>query len=275
MRTKTKNRERTHIMKPSHVIAGVVFLLVGVATTACNKKTEQTNSTQPKQTEPSVPWYGGDRIRKWAEPVQLTSVKDFAKVIKLKWDAEFQVYTEEAPDKVITLSSCEDYLTRATVRLWTVKDYENGVFMNRAMMCRATQIMLTGTKPEKTYLQGLQFDKSLPGKLPVNLAMVTVISERSEIARIKGDKSLKLWRDVENITKVEVLGPWHAIYHDEGGMQELELVAKGDFNGDKIEDMLITSRDSVVGGSHKAVRLFLITKLSETGEVVLLNEYGY
>ena len=144
------------------------------------------------------------------------------------------------------------------------------------MMCRATQIMLTGTQPEKTWLQNLQFDKSLPGKLPARLSLSAVLGEPSRIARIKADKSLKYWQDVEHITQVEVLGPWHAIYHDDGGgIQELELVAKADFNGDKIEDMLITSNDSVVGGSYGNVRLFMLTKYSEAGEVVMLNEYEY
>lgn len=263
-------------MKPNHVIAGIVFLLVGVTTTASTKKTEQTKPTEVQQAESFVSWYGGYRIQlSLAEPMKLTSVKDLAEVMKRKWNAEAKVYNEAAPDKVITLSSCEDYLTQADMRLLTVKEYENIWFTNKTTMCRATQIMLTGARPEKTYLQGLQFDKSLPGKLPVNLAMVTVMSERSEIARIKADKSLKYWQDVERITKVEELGPWHAIYRDEGGAQELELVAKADFNGDKIEDMLITSRDSVVGGSYKDVRLFLLTKYSETGDVVLLKEYEY
>lgn len=264
-------------MKPSHLIAGVVFLLVGITTTACNKTAEQTKHAQSEKTEPFVSWYSGYRMTdSLAEPMQLTGAKDLAEVLKRKWNAEAKVYKEAAPDKVITLSSCETYLARSDVRLWAVKDYEDIWFMGIAMMCRATQIMLTATRPEKTYLQGLQFDKNLPGKLPVNLSLNTVLDDPSGLARIKADKSLKLWRDVARVSKVEVQGPWHAIYHDDsGGIQELELVAKGDFNGDKTEDMLITSRDSVVGGSHKAVRLFMLTKHSETGDVVLLHEYGY
>ena len=264
-------------MKPSHVMAAVVFLLACITTTACTKKAEQTNVTQSKQTDPWVSWYGGYRLQlSLAEPMQLTEMTSLPEILKRKWNAEAKVYHEAAPDKVITLSSCKDYLAQSNLPLWSVKEYESIWFINNAVMCRATQIMLTGTKPEKTYLQGLQFDKSLPAKLPVNLSLNTVLNEPSGLARIKADKSLKLWRDVARISKVEVLDPVHAIYRDDsGGIQELELVAKADFNGDKIEDMLITSRDSVVGGSYKAVRLFMLSKHSETGDVVLLNEYAY
>lgn len=288
MPVKTKNRERMarFVIKLGSVVTVVVYLLAGITTTACNQKTESTHA-QSAQIAPFVPWYGSDRIRKWAEPVQLASAKDFANVIKLKWDEEFQVYRdvpldvfneEEALAKAFTVSSCEDYLAQANVRLWMVTQHvDTGArFISRAIICRATQIMLTGTQPEKTYLQGLQFDKSLPGKLPVNLSLNSVLAEPSEITRIKVDKSLKLWQDVAHITQVEELGSWHAIYHDDsGGVQELSLVAKADFNGDGIEDMLVTSDDSVVGGSYEATRLFMLTKYSEAGDVVLLKEYDY
>ena len=75
-------------------------------------------------------------------------------------------------------------------------------------------------------------------------------------------------------TRVELLGPFQASYHHhEGGTQELALVAKGDFNGDGIEDMLITSRDSVEGGSYRAIRLFLLTRISASSAITVLREY--
>lgn len=272
-----KYREKPQgvMIKLGHVMAAVVYLLAGVTTAACNKKTEPTHSTPPEQAAPFVPWYDGYKMLELLEePAPLTDARDLANLLKRKWTyGEFRLYKETAEDKVITLSSCEGYLAQASERLWAVKAFEDKWFINIAPMCRATQIMLTGTQPEKTWLQGLQFDKNLPGKLPVHLAMVISTSEQT---RIDANKSLKHWQDVYHITQVEVLGSWHAIYRDDGGgIQELELVAKADFNGDKIEDILITSRDSVVGGSYKNVRLFMLTKYSEAGEVILSNEYEY
>ena len=278
------------MVKLGHVMAAVACLLAGVTTTACNQKTEPTHSAPPEQIAPFVSWYGGYKMLELLEePAPLTEAKDLAGLLKRKWTygGEFRVYRDVPPDvfnekealaKAFTLSSCEGYLAQANVRLWTVTQHEDtgAIFRDMTMMCRATQIMLTGTQPGKTYLQSLQFDKSLPGKLPVHVSLNTRLGGSSEIASIKANKSLKLWKDVAHITQVEELGSRHAIYHDaSGGMQELELVAKSDFNGDKIEDMLITSRDSVVGGSYKNVRLFMLTKYSETGEVVMLNEYEY
>ena len=100
-----------------------------------------------------------------------------------------------------------------------------------------------------------------------------MISE-SEQARLNKDKSIKYWKDVNKIIKVDELGPFHANYQHSGGIQELELVAKGDFDGDQIEDMLLTSRDSVKEGSYSAIRLFMITRTSEAS-AVMAKEYIY
>lgn len=258
-------------MTTKFIILGLVGTLACV-TTACNKKSEPFNTASSTQTTATVLWFSGYTMPALlAEPTQPSGPRDLAEIAKRKWYAEFKVYKESAPDKVITLSTCEAYLPYANQRLWTVVDKENTPFMEIAVMCKATQAMLAATKPEKSYLQDIKFDKNLPNTMPADLAMIISTSEK---ARIVADKSIKHWQDVYPITKIEDLGQFHANYLHEGGAQELELVAKGDFNSDKIEDVLITSRDSVEGGSYSAVRLFIITKTSEAGEMLVVKEFA-
>lgn len=256
-------------MRLNRFSPGLALLLICVAS-ACDKKAEQPITAPPQQNN-AVSWYDGYTMPTLlAQPLKLASTSDLSKIDNQKWYAEFKVHTDANPAKIITLSSCNDYLAQPNAKLQTLNEKDNTPFMEIALMCRATQMLRAATKPEQSYLQSLQFNESLPSLLPAKFAMVVSASEQ---ARIDADKSRKHWRDVTPITRFETLGPFHANYHHAGGAQELALVARGDFNNDKIEDMLITSRDSVAGGSYGAIRLFLITRTSAAGDIAVLNEY--
>jgi len=140
--------------------------------------------------------------------------------------------------------------------------------MEIAGMCQATSQILNGKASTRTFLHNLEFDNTLPDKLPKQIVTVTSVTE---YRKLFSDKNIQQWSQVLNITKVDMKEPGHATYHYEGGYQELELVAKGDFNSDSIEDILLTSRDSVDGGSYSATRLFMFTKLSSDGDIIFLQ----
>ena len=123
--------------------------------------------------------------------------------------------------------------------------------------------------------QAIVFDRPCVQRGPTEAvpATIALVVSPTERARLNADQSRKRWADVTPITQVGTLNPFRANYRHADGAQELALVAKGDFNGDAIEDALMTSRDSVDNGSYGAVRLFLVTRTSATGDVTVLNEY--
>lgn len=240
--------------------------VIAIVMSGCNKKTESAHPvSQPAAVTISSGYVLPTLL---AEPMAKVDATMLPDLLKRKWYAEFNVYEESQPKTTFTLSNCEQYLSHSKQKLWTVVEKENAPFMELAVMCRATQAMLAAKKVEKSFLQDIQFDPTLPDKLPAKFAMVISLAEQQRLA---ADTSKKLWRDVLKITKTEITGEKHAKYSHDGGMQELEQVARGDFNGDGIEDMLITSRDSVEGGSYSAIRLFMVTKKSEAGAVELIE----
>lgn len=257
------------------VIAALASLVSCAATPGDGKAKPAESFTQSNTT--AVSWYPGYRMSQLlAKPIQPASTSDLAEINRRNWYSEAEVIFDEInPKEKFTLSSCNDYLARSArshLRLRTVKPSDNGPFMVIALMCRATQLMQTAKKAERSFLEVIHFDENLPKLLPKAIAMVISGSER---ARIDADKSIKSWNDVNPIIKVEKLGPFQARYHDDsGGRQELALVAKGDFDGDGTEDMLITSRNNVEGGSYFAIRLFLLTLVSASSAITVLREYN-
>lgn len=252
-------------MKSTQLLAVVCLL----AATACSDKPNPPQAKTP-QTDVRVSWYEGYTLPTLlAQPFSLKGPADLASIGAQKWYAAFALQAEGAPKKTLTVSSCNDYLPHTSEKWRTAQERDNAAFMEIAIMCRATQLMQAATKPKYSYLN-LVFTADLPKRLPTAVALVVSQSER---ARLDAGTPSKRWADVTPITQVETLSPFRATYRHAGGAQELALVAQGDFNGDAVEDALITSRDSTDNGSYSAVRLFLVTRTSATEELTVLNKY--
>jgi len=88
------------------------------------------------------------------------------------------------------------------------------------------------------------------------LAFETSKTESEESRR---DPEVKYWSDINEIRNVDVISPQVVDFYTTGGLQRLELVGRGDFDGDGVEDVLISSRDSVDGGSYQHLRLFVLS----------------
>ena len=62
-------------------------------------------------------------------------------------------------------------------------------------------------------------------------------------------------------------------YYDySGSIQRLTLMAKGDYNGDGVEDQLLYMENSVEGGSYSSAKAYLITRMTADAPIKLLKE---
>lgn len=254
------------------LLSAVGITLVIVINIACSEEQTAKSASgivNASSTAIPVTWYSGYKMPELLEEsVTVSGISDIRLLSNKKWYSAFTLTNPAVSTVEFTLDTCADALKHAGDQLETIPARDNSAFHEMQVMCSATKIIADAKPSKQTFWQKLIFDNKLPGMLPAQLAMV--ISE-TESLKISNDKKIKFWSQVNNISGVETIDPMHVTYKHEGGSQEIELVAKGDFNGDGIEDMLLTSRDSVEGGSYTAIRLFALTKLSEDAEVTMLN----
>lgn len=214
-----------------------------------------------------VVWYSGFTLPDLLEQaVKVTSLSDISSLLEQPWYASFNVLSENSISP-LTLSTCEEYLAISSAPISTVNEHEASAFMEIKAMCRAAQTISNAKPATRSFLSEFRFDEDLPDQLPKSLALFTSVAEG--LAQTKND-SLKYWSDVNKIHAVELAGANKALYQHDAGTQQIELVAKGDFNSDGIEDLLISSRESVEGGTYNAIRIVGISKLSEGGKFVEL-----
>jgi len=240
---------------------GLLFL------SACSEKAEDPLGAS--QSELPISWYSGYKMPELLEQkVTINDIDDIGALSEKKWYAEFSVFHLDDPEKAFSVASCKQFHDLGHTALNTSRELDNTAFMEMAVMCHATRQIVNARPASQTYLNNISFDANLPAALPKQFAMML---SRSESEKAEKDQKIKYWAQLNKITAVSVSGPHMATYKSEAGEQELELLARGDFNHDGVEDMLITSRDSVTDGSYSAIRLFKLTKLSDKGEVVLLE----
>src|SRR5690554_4712304 len=217
-----------------------------------------------------VEWFDGAD----ATPLARDGVEQ---LLSRPWPDAIDVQGESADGErtPMALESCRDYLEIADLR---PRPLAGGttlmIFQARALDCQAMTLALAAQPAAISHLRTLAFDEGLPDRLPWQVAMITSGSEAEQIA---AERPHATWRQAlfGPLTEFSPCGTQCARYGDPAQEQAVSLVARGDFDGDGIEDMLLASSDTAKGGSYHAVRMFLLTRRQPRGKVELIRELAY
>lgn len=217
-----------------------------------------------------VEWFDGAQ----APPVTREAA---AELLSGPWLDAIEVQSEVVDGERMqtTLESCGDYLEVADLRVRPIEGgMTSGIFQARALDCQARTLIRVAQPAAVSYLRPLAFDEDLPDRLPWQVAMITSGSEAQRIADERPDAT---WREAlfGPLTEFSSCGTHCGRYGDPGAEQRVRLVARGDFNGDGIEDVLLSSSDAAKGGSYWAARMLVLTRLQPDGRVELLRELEY
>lgn len=232
--------------------------------------------------ELGVEWFEGFRLASFLEaPLELATQADVSRAIASPWryDSEVVMYTAdgEQAGAPFVLHSCAEYFPVQDEQPWPVHEPDARQFMVLAMTCRAAQLVASAAPAKRSHIRSLRFDGRLPDLLPPELAFA--ISSDS-VERIEQAKPDERWRDMFGAGRHEPCrekeGAHCGIYHDStGGRQQVQLVARGDFNADGIEDVLLSSHNTVEGGTYAAMQMFVLTRRQPGGDFELVRELGY
>lgn len=189
-------------------------------------------------------------------------------LLSKEWYAPVEVINTRSEEEG-TFSSCEEYFREGTPESRTLREHEMNAFVELAIMCRATKLLSSAESPRTSYISDPILNASSPDKFPSDLAFETSKTESEEN---RNDPTVQYWGDINKIRKVDAISPHVVDFYTTGGVQRMELVGRGDFDGDGVEDVLISSRDSVDGGSYQHLRLFVLSVDAE-GDWQVIRSY--
>jgi hypothetical protein len=202
----------------------------------------------------------------FTEPVIVTTSAEMVRALALPW--YFSDNMRHDNGKVVDVNSCASMIELTTQGYSALKTNEQEMFDAMFHICKTWQIMADFKASKQSFLGDIEFNKAFSNITPPQLALVISRDDERRLAKSAS------WEDMSQIKSVEKLNNEQAIFVDStGGKQKITLMAKGDYNGDGIEDVLFYMENSVEGGSYSSVYAYVLTRLSSDVPFTLLKQW--
>ncbi len=151
---------------------------------------------------------------------------------------------------------------------------DQAIFDGWMVKCDAVRSLIGATAPKQDFLGDFTLDERGIKALPVGVAFQISRDDERKVASIKstggslgdylGSVTLKALGKPEDRRMI--------VHDDSGASQLLSVLAEGDFDHDGINDLLISSNNSMTGGSYHAAHLYIVSRLSAGGPLVLRKQ---
>lgn len=147
------------------------------------------------------------------------------------------------------------------------------IYRARATDCYAVRATGRARASQRSFVADFAMDPAQARTLPVRLAFAISPDEERRVARIRrrgGD--LGDFIGTARIEPAAVSAPGVRIDDRSGGTQRMRLLARGDFDGDGTEDLLIATDQHVAGGSYRSFGLFVVTRTAAGAPLKLVRK---
>lgn len=198
----------------------------------------------------------------------------------VRWNDLRSIYEQEWPDSITVtpedgddthvVERCSDAATLPShTRTLELPDFDR--WLSIRMMCHAVEAMLDAASSQQSFVRNFAFTRELPTLLPPELLLTTNSYGDELIAKASS------WGDLFTATDFELESAESARYtsRESGDDQRLKLIARADFNHDGLEDLMISSSDSLLGGHYYNLRIFIITRDKQGGPFSLVREMTF
>lgn len=132
--------------------------------------------------------------------------------------------------------------------------------------CKAVSYISQMKNFSTSYIHDLTLDASFPAVAPPALALI--ISDDD----IRKAHQVATWSAMSEITRIDITDATQSTYYDaSGSIQKVTVMARGDYNDDHIEDILLFVDNSVEGGSYESQDAFILTRTGPGAPLTLLK----
>jgi len=195
-------------------------------------------------------------------PPQLETKADLNILLKAKWfdnDMHYgslDLFNSKTGKKTAHIGSCKDYLYKNIKNSEPENTQLYYIFLKQGLTCKAVYIVTQGQNAQHSYIGKFNLDRTLTNKFPIELSFTISPDERKYVKDNKG----KNWTSFDTIKKVTKISEYVTKYNIKDATQTLSVLARGDFNHDRTEDVLLLVENGIDAGSLSPTRLFTLTR---------------
>ena len=236
----------------------ILLICISISSTAC-AEIEKNKIAPTYSLENKTNGY-------FMEPEVLETPEQVNALYSKSWFYSYEVVIDSKP--AINVDSCK-VLSKALQEGYKSSDYKEQVALLATNKICTTWVAMGKLKPSKeSFLDSFKHDAALANKMPPELSLI--ISNDDERRLVKASS----WEEMSHIQKVELVNDDQAIYYDNsGGIQRLTIMAKGDYNQDGIEDMVLHMANAVERGSYSSSYSYIVTRLTADATYTLIKQF--
>ncbi|MDC9509081.1 hypothetical protein [Pseudoalteromonas sp. Angola-4] len=200
------------------------------------------------------------------EPEVLETREQVNALFSKSWFYSYEVVLDRKP--AIKVDSCK-VLSKALREGYKSSDYKQQNALIATNKICTTWADMGKLKPSnESFLGSFKHGAALPKKLPPELSLIISNDDERRLAKANS------WEEMSHIQKMETVNDDQAIYYDNsGGIQRLTIMAKGDYNQDGIEDVVLHMANAVERGSYSSSYSYVVTRLAADAPYTLLKQF--
>ena len=200
------------------------------------------------------------------DPITSDSLEQVNMLLDKQWYFTEVLTFDGKPD--MDVNSCKT-LSKATNENYKSTSYQTKSILKTFKKTCSTWHDMGQLKPSKeSFLSSFKHSLALPKQMPPELALIISNDDERRLAKASS------WEEMSHIKKVEPVTDDQAMYYDNsGGIQRLTIMAKGDYNQDGIEDIILRMSNSVKGGSYSSSYSYIVTRLAADAPYTLIKQF--
>ena len=213
----------------------------------------------------------------WSPKLELESLDRIDERLERKlWPDRtgIEVYKEEGGRKLYaTMGNCASVLALRKQGYWGKGNSGHQVVLYLVAECRAIEILKQARPADTSYVRGFVFDHDAPNYLPAMLhygpsCELLCRQFKENDNRIPLAQEMDIIRvDIKNMLKIKLFSEWWYV--------GVELLARGEFNGDDLEDILVLATNGATQGTYGGTHLFMLTRESAEDVLWIVNAHRY
>jgi hypothetical protein len=205
---------------------------------------------------------------RWAPSLELQSLADIDRRLTMLFADPVPV-TKGAHEATVT--NCTECLEYTKEGFTAKSDRELRRLKSMGVDCLALVALKGAVPARRSYLDGFSLDSQAVKYLPPTLGLVLSQDDLKKVSAAESRGTS--WKEYEPNLKVESENQDRASIENQTALTRLQTYARGDFNGDGIEDLLLRVDNLSKQGSYSNSRLLLLTRTSTYGKLRLVKEY--
>lgn len=184
---------------------------------------------------------------------------------QLAWEWEYPAPLIHDYEDNRSAHSCLELMEMSVLGYEARNPFEKPFLQARMTICQAVSESARLEGYEQSFLGDTLLDQNLPRIAPAEFALATSDENREQV------NAGGTWAQVEAPADFEPISNYEAVYRgQDGSVQRLTVLARGDYDEDGVEDAILYLNDGVTGGSYAHARYLIVTRLAQGAPLALV-----